>query len=46
MAVLIRKSIRHLALLLASLTLHSPLSAHELEIHGSNTVGATLAPCW
>ena len=44
MAVLIRKSIRHLALLLASLTLHSPLSAHELEIHGSNTVGATLAP--
>ncbi len=44
MAVLIRKSIRHLALLLALMTLNSPILAHELEIHGSNTVGATLAP--
>ncbi len=38
-----RKILKH-CLSLVALTVLSQASAHELEIHGSNTVGATLAP--
>lgn len=38
-----RKILKH-CLSLIALTVLSQASAHELEIHGSNTVGATLAP--
>lgn len=38
----LRRSLRHLWLSLALLP--SLVSAHALEVHGSNTIGATLAP--
>lgn len=40
----VNRILRHSAVFLASLTLAIPALAHDLEIHGSNTVGATLAP--
>ncbi|WP_226609781.1 substrate-binding domain-containing protein [Marinobacter nauticus] len=39
-----RKTAGHWLALLASASLCASANAHELEIHGSNTVGATLAP--
>ncbi len=39
-----RKTAGHWLALLASASLCASAYAHELEIHGSNTVGATLAP--
>lgn len=39
-----RKIFNNAALALVMAVFFSPASAHDLEIHGSNTVGATLAP--
>lgn len=41
---LINKIIKRTAAAVTALVLTTPVLAHDLEIHGSNTVGATLAP--